>query len=64
VGKTMMIPGSLTAMNGGKTTFSTVKKGAQGCGTRLARGTKREYTIFAPTDDAFGKFPAEVLMLM
>lgn len=53
--------GSLTAMIGDSATFSTLKKALVAAGLDVTLGTKGEYTIFAPTDDAFGKLPDGVL---
>lgn len=59
--KPMVMPGSLTAMIGDSTTFSTLKKALKAAELDVTLGTKGEYTVFAPTDEAFGKLPAEVL---
>ena len=53
--------GSLTAVISDSATFSTLKKALVAAGLDVTRGTKGEYTIFAPTDEAFGKLPAAVL---
>jgi len=53
--------GSLTAMIGDSATFSTLKKALVAAGLDVTLGTKGEYTIFAPTDEAFGKLPDGVL---
>lgn len=51
-------PGTLTAMIGDSKTFSILKKAltAAGLDETLA-DPKGVYTIFAPTDEAFGKLP-------
>ena len=59
--KPMVQPGSLTAMIGDSATFSTLKKALKAAELDVTLGTKGEYTVFAPTDEAFGKIPAEVL---
>ena len=61
VEKAVVQPGSLTAMISDSTTFSTLKKALKAAELDVTLGSKGEYTIFAPTDDAFGKLPAEVL---
>ena len=53
--------GSLSAMIGDSATFSTLKKALVAAGLDTTLGTKGEYTVFAPTDEAFGKLPAGVL---
>ena len=54
-------PGSLTAMIGSSVTFSTLAKALKAADLDLTLGTKGEFTVFAPTDDAFAKLPAPVL---
>jgi uncharacterized surface protein with fasciclin (FAS1) repeats len=54
-------PGSLTAMIGTSVTFTTLAKALKAADLDLTLGTKGEFTVFAPTDDAFGKLPAPVL---
>lgn len=54
-------PGSLTAMIADSVTFSTLTKALKAAELDVTLGTKGEYTVFAPTDEAFGKLPAEVL---
>jgi uncharacterized surface protein with fasciclin (FAS1) repeats len=53
--------GSLTAVISDSATFSTLKKALVAAGLDVTLGAKGEYTIFAPTDEAFGKLPAAVL---
>ena len=53
--------GSLSAMIGDSATFSTLKKALVAAGLDTTLGSKGEYTVFAPTDEAFGKLPASVL---
>ncbi len=54
-------PGTLTAMIGDSVTFSTLAKALKAAELDVTLGGKGEFTIFAPTDDAFGKLPPEVL---
>ena len=54
-------PGSLTAMIADSATFSTLTKALKAAELDLTLGNKGEFTVFAPTDEAFGKLPAEVL---
>jgi uncharacterized surface protein with fasciclin (FAS1) repeats len=54
-------PGSLTAMIDDSVTFSTLTKALKAAELDVTLGVKGEFTIFAPTDEAFGKLPAEVL---
>ena len=56
--------GSLTAVISDSATFSTLKKALVAAGLDVTLGTKGEYTIFAPTDEAFGKLPDGVLTKM
>ena len=53
--------GSLTAMIRDSATFSILSKALVAAGLDVTLGTKGEYTIFAPTDDAFGKLPEGAL---
>lgn len=53
--------GTLTAMIADSVTFSTLTKALKAAGLDATLGAKGEFTIFAPTDDAFGKLPAGVL---
>jgi uncharacterized surface protein with fasciclin (FAS1) repeats len=43
------------------TTFSILTKALKASGLDFVLGTKGEFTIFAPTDEAFDKLPAGVL---
>lgn len=54
-------PGTLTAMIGDSVTFSTLTKALKAAELDATLGAKGEFTIFAPTDDAFGKLPPGVL---
>ena len=53
--------GSLTAVIADSVTFSTLTKALKAAELDLILGNKGEFTIFAPTDDAFSKLSAEVL---
>ena len=53
--------GTLTAMIADSATFSILTKALVAAGLDVTLGTKGEYTIFTPTDDAFGKLPDGVL---
>jgi uncharacterized surface protein with fasciclin (FAS1) repeats len=53
--------GSLTSIIGDSVTFSTLTKALKAAGLDLTLGDKGEFTIFAPTDEAFGKLPSQVL---
>ncbi len=57
----MIAPGSLTAMIHDSVTFSTLSKALAATGLDITLGGKGEFTVFAPTDEAFGKLPAGVL---
>jgi uncharacterized surface protein with fasciclin (FAS1) repeats len=59
--KPVVAPGSLTAVITDSTTFSTLKKALKAAELDITLGTKGEYTVFAPTDEAFGKLPPAVL---
>lgn len=54
-------PGSLTAIIADSATFSTLTKALKAAELDVTLGVKGEFTIFAPTDEAFGKLPAETL---
>ncbi len=53
--------GTLTAVIADSVTFSTLTKALKAAGLDATLGTKGELTIFAPTDDAFGKLPPGIL---
>ncbi len=53
--------GSLTATISDSLTFSTLTKALKAADLDSTLGNKGEFTIFAPTDEAFGKLPADVL---
>lgn len=54
-------PGTLTAMIADSVTFSTLTKCLKAAELDVTLGTKGDYTIFAPTDEAFGKLSEETL---
>ena len=56
-----MIPGTLTAVVADSATFSILTKALKAANLDLTLGGKDQFTIFAPTDDAFGKLPKETL---
>lgn len=56
-----VLPGSLAAVIADSVTFVTLTKALKAAELDITLGTKGEYTIFAPTDEAFGKLPASVL---
>ena len=56
-----MIPGTLTAVVADSATFSILTKALKAANLDLTLGGKHQFTIFAPTDDAFGKLPKETL---
>jgi uncharacterized surface protein with fasciclin (FAS1) repeats len=53
--------GSLTTVIADSATFSTLTKALKAAGLDATLGDKDEFTVFAPTDEAFGKLPAETL---
>lgn len=59
--KMVIAPGSLTATIKDSVTFSILTKALAAAGLDGTLGNKGEFTIFAPTDEAFGKLPAGVL---
>ena len=56
-----MIPGTLTAVVADSATFAVLTKALKAANLDLTLGGKDQFTIFAPTDDAFGKLPKETL---
>jgi len=54
-------PGSLSATIADSVTFSTLTKALKAADLDLTLGNKGEFTIFAPTDEAFAKLPPKVL---
>jgi uncharacterized surface protein with fasciclin (FAS1) repeats len=61
VGKTIVMPGSLTTVIADSALFSTLSKALKAAGLDATLGGKDEFTVFAPTDEAFGKLPADTL---
>jgi uncharacterized surface protein with fasciclin (FAS1) repeats len=61
VEKATVQKGSLTATIADSATFSTLSKALKAAELDITLGEKGEYTIFAPTDEAFGKLPPQVL---
>ena len=59
--KTTVLPGSLTTVIADSASFSTLTKALKAAGLDATLGSKDEFTVFAPTDEAFGKLPAETL---
>ncbi len=59
--KVMVKKGSLTAMISDSVTFSILTKALVAAELDGTLGSAGEFTIFAPTDEAFGKLPAGVL---
>ncbi len=59
--KVIAQPGSLTTVIAGGASFSTLTKALKAAGLDATLGQKDEFTVFAPTDEAFGKLPAETL---
>lgn len=59
--KAAVIPGTLTAVVADSATFSILTKALKAANLDLTLGGKDQFTIFAPTDDAFGKLPKEAL---
>lgn len=57
----VMLPGSLTTVIADSATFSILTAVLKASGLDVTLGSKGEYTIFAPTDEAFGKLPAGTL---
>jgi uncharacterized surface protein with fasciclin (FAS1) repeats len=55
--KTTIQPGSLTTVIADSASFSTLTKALKATGLDATLGNKDECTIFAPTDEAFGKLP-------
>jgi uncharacterized surface protein with fasciclin (FAS1) repeats len=55
------IPGSLTTVIADSATFSTLTKALKAAELDLTLGGRDEFTVFAPTDEAFGKLPQGTL---
>jgi len=59
--KSVVTTGSLTSVIGDSLTFSTLAKALQATGLDATLGGTDHFTIFAPTDEAFSKLPADTL---
>ncbi len=59
--KVTVLPGTLTTVVADSATFSVLTKALKAADLDMTLGGKDEFTIFAPTDDAFGKLPTETL---
>jgi len=53
--------GSLTTVIADSASFLTLSKALKAAGLDATLGNKEEFTVFAPTDEAFGKLPADTL---
>lgn len=56
-----VLPGSLTSVIADSASFSTLTKALKATGLDVTLGKKDEFTVFAPTDEAFAKLPAGTL---
>lgn len=61
VEKAAVQPGTLTTVISDSATFSTLTLALKAAELDVTLGGKEEFTIFAPTDEAFGKLPADTL---
>lgn len=59
--KAVALPGSLTTVIADSASFSTLTKALKATGLDATLGNKDEFTVFAPTDEAFGKLPSGTL---
>lgn len=59
--KVAIAPGSLTTVIADSATFSTLTRALKATGLDETLGGSDQFTIFAPTDEAFGKLPDETL---
>jgi uncharacterized surface protein with fasciclin (FAS1) repeats len=59
--KVMITPGSLTTVVADGATFSTLTKALKATGLDVTLGGANQFTLFAPTDEAFEKLPAGTL---
>jgi uncharacterized surface protein with fasciclin (FAS1) repeats len=59
--KATIQPGSLTTVIADSVTFSTLTKALKAAELDATLGGSDQFTIFAPTDEAFGKLPADTL---
>jgi len=59
--KATVQPGSLTTVISKSASFSTLTKALKATGLDAILGNKEEFTVFAPTDEAFAKLPKGTL---
>jgi len=59
--KAVVQSGSLTTVIADSASFSTLTKALKAAELDTTLGNNDEFTIFAPTDEAFGKLPSETL---
>lgn len=59
--KATVLPGSLTTVIAKSATFSTLTKALKAAELDVTLGGKDQFTVFAPTDEAFGKLPEGTL---
>jgi uncharacterized surface protein with fasciclin (FAS1) repeats len=59
--KATVQPGSLTTVIADSASFSTLTKALKAADLDVTLGAKGDFTVFAPTDEAFGKLPPETL---
>jgi len=57
----VVTPGSLTAVIADSATFSTLTAALKAAELDITLGSKDVFTVFAPTDEAFGKLPEGTL---
>lgn len=57
----VVLPGTLTTVIADSVTFSTLTKALEAAELDVTLGSNDHYTIFAPTDEAFGKLPEGTL---
>lgn len=60
-GAPVIQPGSLTTVISDSTSFSTLTKALKAAELDGVLGGSDNYTVFAPTDEAFGKLPTDTL---
>lgn len=59
--KEIVQPGSLTGLISASVTFSTLTQALKAAELDMTLGNKGDFTVFAPTDEAFGKLPPGAL---
>jgi uncharacterized surface protein with fasciclin (FAS1) repeats len=59
--KATVQPGTLTTVIADSLTFSTLTAALKAADLDVTLGSKDEFTVFAPTDEAFGKLPEGTL---